>query len=283
MFSGDIKSTATISGGKISGAEIEVYTKLYNNDADFRVNISSSNGIELKPKHIIFGSNPNFDSIITLNPSYGIGFGEVGHHLDASSPKNIFYDSDVNSFPIVFLNRKGLFLNTSHLTGEDLWYGALRSYAEFAENLKHIGVYKKDSSEGKEVYITSDGTFGTCSSSRKFKNSISTDLTHVADPHGLYNIDVVQFKYNKEYLSLSNSKKDTEKVYIGFIAEDVEKHFKNGTTYDEQGQPDGWSLRQMFPAALKLIQEQHEEIISLTEEIESMKRQFQELKSCIIN
>ena len=44
-----------------------------------------------------------------------------------------------------------------------------------------------------------------------------------------------------------------------------------------------WEINILFPAALKLIQEQHKEIIALSEQIETMKQQFQKIKTCIIN
>lgn len=144
----------------------------------------------------------------------------------------------------------------------------------------HPKVYTLGITDGKELYINSNGVIGTNSSSKRYKNSISNKLTHVSNPNGLYKIDVVQFKYNSDYLSSANNKNSEQKMYIGLIAEDVEKFFPNGVTYDEDGQPNGWSLRYMFPAALKLIQEQHKELISLKKQMKSIKQQFQRLKAC---
>lgn len=123
---------------------------------------------------------------------------------------------------------------------------------------------------GKALYIGSDGTIGLTGSSKRFKNSISTNLTEISDPHGLYDIDIVQYKYNDDYFSSPNDE-GMGKYFIGFIAEEVAEKFKDGATFDKDNLPDGWDIRYMFPAALKLIQEQHTEI-------ESIKKQLQQLK-----
>lgn len=153
-----------------------------------------------------------------------------------------------------------------------------------------------DKVSGKSLYINSDGLIGLSSSSKRFKNSISTTLSKVSDPHGLYDIDIVQYKYNNDYFSSPNDE-GIGKYFIGFIAENVAEKFKVGATFDKEGLPDGWDIRYMFPAALKLIQEQYysiqelqkndqdkdREIKNLQKEIETMKQQFQEIKSFNMN
>ncbi len=131
-------------------------------------------------------------------------------------------------------------------------------------------MYHNVSVSGKPLYINSDGTIGLSGSSKRFKNSISTTLTEISDPHGLYDIDIVQYKYNDDYFSSPNDE-GIGKYFIGFIAEEVAEKFKDGATFDKDNLPDGWDIRYMFPAALKLIQEQHTEI-------ETIKKQLQQLK-----
>lgn len=131
-------------------------------------------------------------------------------------------------------------------------------------------IYNNVTVSGKPLYINSSGTIGLAGSSKRFKNSISTRLTEISDPHGLYDIDVVQYKYNDNYFS-SPSDEGIGKYFIGFIAEDIAEKFQDGATFDKDHLPDGWDIRYMFPAALKLIQEQHTEI-------ETIKKQLQQLK-----
>lgn len=134
-------------------------------------------------------------------------------------------------------------------------------------------MYKNVSVSGKPLYINSDGTIGLSGSSKRYKNSISTNLTEISDPHGLYDIDIVQYKYNDTYFSSPNDE-GIGKYFIGFIAENIAEKFKDGATFDKDKLPDGWDIRYMFPAALKLIQEQHAEI-------ELIKKQLQQLRENI--
>ncbi len=136
-------------------------------------------------------------------------------------------------------------------------------------------MYHNVSVSGKPLYINSDGRIGLSGSSKRFKNSISTTLTEISDPHGLYDIDIVQYKYNDDYFSSPNDE-GIGKYFIGFIAEEVAEKFKDGATFDKDNLPDGWDMRYMFPAALKLIQEQHAEI-------ETIKKQLQQLKEDTTN
>lgn len=142
--------------------------------------------------------------------------------------------------------------------------------------LKSSYIYNNVSVSGSELYISSDGTIGLSGSSKRFKNSISTTLSNVSDPHGLYDIDVVQYKYNDDYFSSQNDN-GIGKYFIGFIAEDVAEKFKDGATFDNEGLVNGWSIRNMFPAALKLIQEQHNEIKTLKEQFEKLQQVIKEV------
>lgn len=293
VFSGDITSTATISGGTISGAvisggAIKIGTNIYNNNADYQISISSNKGIELSPKYIYGGMTSNYNSLLTLNPVYGVGFGNVDNTCDLSTKLlMVNYGNDAEYFPSVFINNNGLFFNDIDESGDPVIglpsNGELKMHTIFSKQyIMHPNTYTRNITDGKEVYINSNGLLGTSSSSKRYKNSISNKLTDVSDPHGLYKIDVVQFKYNNNYFSSVSNDKDIEKMHIGLIAEDVEKFFPDGATFDEDGEPNGWSLRYMFPAALKLIQEQHKEIQKLHKDVESIKQQFQDQKTRII-
>ena len=134
-------------------------------------------------------------------------------------------------------------------------------------------MYDNVTVSGKALYINSDGTIGVSGSSKRFKNSVSTNLTDISDPHGLYDINVVQYKYNDNYFS-SPHDEGLGKYFIGFIAEDIAEKFKDGATFDQYHLPDGWDIRYMFPAALKLIQEQHRDIENLKEEIKELKEKL---------
>lgn len=58
------------------------------------------------------------------------------------------------------------------------------------------------------------------------------------------------------------------------------KKYPEACNLNEDGTPEMWEINILFPAALKLIQEQHKELISLKKQMKSIKQQFQRLKAC---
>lgn len=99
-------------------------------------------------------------------------------------------------------------------------------------------------------------------SSERFKHDIFNILTDEMDPEKLYNLPVVQFKYNKDYLDNPEDSR-YNKPLIGFIAEDVDKIYPQACDYDEEKRPSGWNEHYIIPAMLYLIQEQNKRIEEL--------------------
>ncbi len=110
-------------------------------------------------------------------------------------------------------------------------------------------------------------------SSRKFKDDITTRLIDVLNPDKLYDLPVVQFKYKKDYFT---TKEDIRyrKDMIGFIAEDIYEIYPIAADYhyDESGDVviDGWNDKYIIPAMLKLIQEQKKEIDLLKKSVSNL-------------
>lgn len=125
-------------------------------------------------------------------------------------------------------------------------------------------------------YIDTLGTFFKTSntSSKRFKDDVTTELCDELNPNNLYDVDVVQFKYKKDYFT---NKHDTRyrKDLIGFVAEDIYEKYPIAADYhyDDNGDVvvDGWNKQYMIPAMLKLIQEQKKEIDKLKETINNIK------------
>lgn len=118
------------------------------------------------------------------------------------------------------------------------------------------------SADGKGVLAKTSKT-----SSRRFKDSITTDLDEELNPEHLYNIDVVQFKYKKDYFTNRDDIR-YRKNLIGLIAENVYDNYKIAADWhvdEESGKilVDAWNEQYIVPAMLKLIQEQHKEIEKL--------------------
>ncbi|MFG6332001.1 MAG: hypothetical protein K1W28_09295, partial [Lachnospiraceae bacterium] len=77
----------------------------------------------------------------------------------------------------------------------------------------------------------------------------------------LYDITLYEYKYKDLYLSPTDQR--YQKNIIGFLAEDVYKKYPIACNLDKDGKPEMWNINILFPAALKLIQNQHKEIKQL--------------------
>lgn len=164
------------------------------------------------------------------------------------------------------------------------------------EQLKHIGVYNAIISSGSQLRINENGIIQRySSSSKRYKKNITSNIPNELNPQKLYDFNIVTYKYNDGYLSCNDQRYGCN--IIGFLAEDIYKKYPIACNLDKNGNPEMWDVNILFPAALKLIQEQYysiqelqksdqdkeREIKNLQKEIESMKQQFQEIKSCNIN
>lgn len=104
-------------------------------------------------------------------------------------------------------------------------------------------------------------------SSRTLKHDVSKIKTDDIDPHRLYGAEVVQFVYNKGYLSDSDCR--ANRPLPGFIAEDLHKVYPMAVDI-EDGKVTTWNSRYIIPPMLALIQEQNERIKVLERRIECL-------------
>jgi hypothetical protein len=97
------------------------------------------------------------------------------------------------------------------------------------------------------------------SSSRRYKNNITDTLDF--DPNNILDIDVVQFKFNNDYLSEDDPNYD--KFVIGLIAEDVFEKYPLAADLNDDGTAENWNPRFLIPAMLKVIQDLEKRIALL--------------------
>jgi hypothetical protein len=115
------------------------------------------------------------------------------------------------------------------------------------------------------VYINSSGVLQrSTSSSERYKTDITDVVNEDLNPYRILDIPVRQFKFNEDNIPLDRKPDDT---YIGFIAEEVNAAYSAATEYTEDGQIENWNIRVLFPALLKIVQDQQKEIDALKEQI----------------
>ena len=101
-------------------------------------------------------------------------------------------------------------------------------------------------------------------SSRAFKRDIKPVENSELNPEKLYGIEVVQFKYNDDYLDENDQRYGID--CIGFIAEQVNEVYPIAADC-ETGSPRNWEMRYIIPPMLALIQQQKKEIDKLKEQV----------------
>lgn len=122
-------------------------------------------------------------------------------------------------------------------------------------------------------YLHTDGLYylsRPTSSSRRYKRDIVKVKDSKLDPHRLYDVPVVQFRYTDGYLSADDPYNKTRHNVIGFIAEDIEKYYPIASI-KVGDEADNWNERYVIPPMLALIQEQHEDIEKLKAELNNLK------------
>ena len=95
------------------------------------------------------------------------------------------------------------------------------------------------------------------SSSKRYKHDITEIFDTTCRPEALYDLPVVTYRYNDGYCP---DEPHGEKLHIGFIAEDVDRLYPAGCGYRD-GVPENWNIMEIVPGMLKLIQNQHKDII----------------------
>lgn len=95
------------------------------------------------------------------------------------------------------------------------------------------------------------------SSSKRYKHDIAEIFDATCRPEALYDLPVVTYRYNDGYCP---DEPHGEKLHIGFIAEDVDRLYPAGCGYRD-GVPENWNVMEVVPGMLKLIQNQHKDII----------------------
>lgn len=131
-------------------------------------------------------------------------------------------------------------------------------------------IYDRTTSSGTAVRVNSNGTlYRYSSSSMRYKEEITCQLSEELNPERLYDLNVWQYKYREGHLDKDDQRYD--KTHIGLLAEDVKQHYPIAANYNEDGDVEDWSERYLLPPMLKLIQMQHEEIEAIKAELEEMR------------
>lgn len=137
-----------------------------------------------------------------------------------------------------------------------------------------INTGRSTSAHSGNLYITGAGAAyyaNEGSSSRKIKHDIKPVENDELDPKRLYDVEVIQYKYNDDFLSEDDPNRG--KDLIGFIVEDLDEIYPAAVSKEdpEESKTWTWSPIRMIPGMLQLIQDQKKEIDSLRERLEKVE------------
>lgn len=293
-FTGDI-SASTINGSKIISES--------NNSKT----VIDSGIIDINEKPISVYDNANLDNVnasITVNTEfsdeYGYSYSKMTSNAVIVKQQSFIgqYDDPISSLDyskscvttndgITISDISGRIYSSFYFNGsckitasgingtffdqddeQILFYGY-----ELGKYLKCTGAYQQNSFSNlskRTLYVGSDGLISAASSSARYKQDISPIIEESLNPNRIYDLPVCQFRYNAE-----NGGGDGSQLYVGFIAEDVARHYPCAARWNKNHtEVDTWEISDMFPAVVKLIQNQHEEIEKLKERIEVLEQKI---------
>ncbi|MDE5717007.1 MAG: tail fiber domain-containing protein, partial [Lachnospiraceae bacterium] len=136
---------------------------------------------------------------------------------------------------------------------------------EYGQRIINTYLLNNTSSSGSQLRLAESGEIVKyASSSKKYKHHITPEISEELNPHRLYSLPVIQFKYNDDYLNEDDQRYG--KDIIGFLAEDVYETYPIACNLKD-GKPEVPEYNMLIAPMLKLIQEQHEEIENLKQRI----------------
>lgn len=139
------------------------------------------------------------------------------------------------------------------------------------EQIKCVPSYKQTTTSAANVYINSAGAFSrhVSSSSKTIKHDIKPLEDEGINAKKLYDVDVIQCKYNDGIVSKNDPRHG--KDFPAFIIEDLAEKYPIAVDMIGDVKEWTWNPQYLIPPMLELIQEQKKAIDELKEEVEKLK------------
>lgn len=135
--------------------------------------------------------------------------------------------------------------------------------------INSTGAYDNKTTRAANLYIDGSGNFWrVTSSSKRYKEEI--EKVKDFDYRQILDAEVYQYRYCKDYV-------DDHDLKIGFVVEQLQESFPEAVQY-ENDLPEMWNINTMFPALVKVVQDQQKEIELLKEEVKALRSEVDHLK-----
>lgn len=204
-----------------------------------------------------FNSSVDADAYTQNDVALRVG-NPAGNHLDIDG-NEIIAKNTASKLAELYLQGNALGLYTNDTLAMTIGTDATNAY------IQSVPAYARTYTGAANMYITSSGTFGrSTASSERYKKDIENIKNEDLDPYKILNIPVRQYRYNQDNIPVDGKPED---LYIGLIAEEVAKEYPIAAEYTEDGQIEMWNIKMLFPALLKIVQDQQKKIETLEKQI----------------
>lgn len=209
--------------------------------------------------------------------SYEIEINSDAFYLRKSNGSNLLFKVSTGSDEQLYCNILANFYGAVHTYGGTSIHGVSHFYKQiYADEKAYLtgginstGAYDNKTTRAANLYIDGSGNFWrVTSSSKRYKEEI--EKVKDFDYHQILDAEVYQYRYRKDYV-------DDHDLKIGFIVEQLQESFPEAVQY-ENGLPEMWNINTMFPALVKVVQDQQKEIELLKEEVKVLRSGIDSLK-----
>ena len=243
------KGSINLGGGKFTVNDSGYLKSESGMIAGFTITTS---GLEKKYGGLVFriGSNPKFTTEYINEKALWIGTPTAaGFCMNGNG--------SFDCFPLTNSTTSGVAGMTIDTTG--IYLSPRR------RTTAHSGNVYMDDSGGGWLYAANES-----SSSRKIKHDIKPVENDELDPERLYDAEVIQYKYNDDFLDEDDPNKGED--LIGFIVEDLNEVYPGAVANESEDSKDWtWSPYRIIPPMLKLIQDQKKQIDDLDARVSKLE------------
>ena len=127
------------------------------------------------------------------------------------------------------------------------------------------------------LFLSSSGQIGISTSAARFKENITDVISEKYNPEAIYDIPIKQFNYKKEYEQMVGAKG----TQIGPIADDVAKIYPLAALFDKNGKVCNWNERIILSGVIKLLQDQHKQILSQQQRIDDLESRLSTIEKIL--
>ena len=228
-------------------------------------------------------SNDEDDSLIDLSVGGGIEINASVPMMCTTPPTTVY-----GEYSTAMLKRDRVYATQAHVNRlfvRPRSSGSSKSKFALKATVNTLGnpcvympaTYGTQVNSGKTMYMGSDGYIATASaSSKRYKRDINYDPDINFDL--LFDTPICTYKYNHGYFVDDPTNDD---VYLGFIAEELDKVNRFIVDYDSEGRPDSWQERMIIPFMVGAMKNDHKRVLELEEMVKNQQEQINELKDLI--